>query len=76
MTSLAHISTQVEAGLGLQTDRIDLCFVHNFDEDTPMTKRCAHSITWCSRANSLPCVSNWAAAIASRWASAHAKRAL
>ena len=35
--SRRHISTQVEATLKrLQTDRLDLYFVHNFDDDTPI----------------------------------------
>ena len=40
--SRRHIVQAVEASLRrLQTDRLDLYFVHNFDEDTPMEETLA-----------------------------------
>jgi aryl-alcohol dehydrogenase-like predicted oxidoreductase len=61
--SRRHISQQVEASLTrLKTDRLDLYFVHNFDEYTPIdeTLRALDSLVQQGKIL-YPCVSNWAA---------------
>ena len=61
--SRRHIAQQVEASLKrLQTDRLDLYFVHNFDEDTPMEETLG-ALDDLVRAGKIlyPAVSNWAA---------------
>ena len=61
--SRRHIVQAVEASLRrLQTDRLDLYFVHNFDEDTPMEETLAALDDLVRRGKILyPAVSNWAA---------------
>ena len=61
--SRRHISTQVEASLKrLQTDRLDLYFVHNFDDDTPIDETLRALDHLVQQGKILyPCVSNWAA---------------
>ena len=61
--SRRHISTQVEATLKrLQTDRLDLYFVHNFDDDTPIDETLRALDHLVQQGKILyPCVSNWAA---------------
>ena len=61
--SRRHIVQAVEASLRrLQTDRLDLYFVHNFDEDTPMEETLA-ALDDLVRGGKIlyPAVSNWAA---------------
>ena len=61
--SRRHIVQAVEASLKrLQTDRLDLYFVHNFDEDTPMEETLA-ALDDLVRGGKIlyPAVSNWAA---------------
>lgn len=61
--SRRHIRQQVEASLRrLQTDRVDLLFVHHFDPDTPMdeTLRALDSLVQQGKVLYLG-VSNWAA---------------
>ena len=61
--SRRHISTQVEASLKrLQTDRLDLYFVHNVDDDTPIDETLRALDHLVQQGKILyPCVSNWAA---------------
>ena len=61
--SRRHIAQQVEASLKrLQTDRLDLYFVHNFDEDTPMEETLVALDDLVQAGKILyPSVSNWAA---------------
>ena len=61
--SRRHISTQVEASLKrLQTDRLDLYFVHNVDDDTPIDETLRVLDHLVQQGKILyPCVSNWAA---------------
>ena len=61
--SRRHISAQIEASLKrLQTDRLDLYFVHNFDEDTPIDETLRALDHLVQQGKILyPCVSNWAA---------------
>ena len=61
--SRRHIVQAVEASLRrLQTDRLDLYFVHNFDEETPMEETLAALDDLVRRGKILyPAVSNWAA---------------
>jgi len=61
--SRRHISTQVEASLKrLHTDRLDLYFVHNFDDDTPIDETLRALDHLVQQGKILyPCVSNWAA---------------
>ena len=61
--SRRHIVQAVEASLRrLQTDRLDLYFVHNFDDDTPMEETLA-ALDDLVRGGKIlyPAVSNWAA---------------
>ncbi len=61
--SRRHITRSVECSLGrLGTDRIDLYFVHQFDERTPMEETLA-AMTDLVRSGKIvhPAVSNWAA---------------
>ena len=61
--SRRHIVQQIEASLKrLQTDRLDLYFVHNFDEDTPIDETLRALDALVEQGKILyPCVSNWAA---------------
>jgi aryl-alcohol dehydrogenase-like predicted oxidoreductase len=61
--SRRHILLQVEASLRrLQTDRLDLLFVHHFDRDTPMEETLRALDDLVSQGKVLyPGVSNWAA---------------
>ena len=61
--SRRHILREVEESLRrLQTDRIDVYFVHRFDPDTPMEETLAALDTLVQQGKILyPAVSNWAA---------------
>lgn len=61
--SRRHIMSQVEASLKrLKTDRLDLYFVHNFDDDTPIDETLRALDHLVQQGKILyPCVSNWAA---------------